>query len=54
MATPENTKLSDFTSTNNGDFICTPIAPPAAATFYESKPALLNLVMREQFFGVSF
>jgi hypothetical protein len=54
MATPENTKLCDFTSTNNGDFICTPIAPPAAATFYESKPALLNLVMREQFSGVSF
>jgi hypothetical protein len=29
MATPENTKLCDFTSTNNSDFICTPIAPPA-------------------------
>jgi hypothetical protein len=26
MATPENTKLCDFTSTNNSDFICTPIA----------------------------
>jgi hypothetical protein len=31
MATPENTKLCDFTSTNNSDFICTPIAPPAPA-----------------------
>jgi hypothetical protein len=29
MATPENTKLCDFTSTNNSDFIYTPIAPPA-------------------------
>jgi hypothetical protein len=35
MATPENTKLYDFTSTNNNDFIYTPIAPPApAADFY--------------------
>jgi hypothetical protein len=50
IATPENTKLCDFTSTNNSDFICTPIAPPApAAIFYEIKPALLNLVMKEQF-----
>jgi hypothetical protein len=46
--------LCDFTSTNNNDFICTPIAPPASeATFYEIKPALLNLVMKEQFSGVS-
>ena len=44
MSTAENTKLCDFTSTNNDDFICTPIAPPAAKTdFYEIKPALLNL-----------
>ena len=36
MGTPENTKLCDFTSTNNNDFICTPIAPPAPeAAFYE-------------------
>ena len=54
MATPENTKLCDFTSTNNTDFICTPIAPPdSKADFYEIKPALLNLVMKEQFSGVS-
>ena len=54
LSTPENTKLCDFTSTNNNDFICTPIAPPAAsAEFYEIKPALLNLVMKEQFSGVS-
>ena len=54
MSNPENTKLCDFTSTNNGDFICTPIALPAtAANFYEIKPALLNLVMKEQFSGAS-
>ena len=54
MATAENTKLCDFTTTNNNDFLCTPIAPPATtAEFFEIKPALLNLVMREQFSGVS-
>jgi hypothetical protein len=54
MGTPENTKLCDFTSTNNNYFICTPIAPPAPeANFYEIKPVLLNLVMKEQFSGVS-
>jgi hypothetical protein len=53
MSNPENTKLCDFTSTNKNYFICTPIAPPAPeATFYEIKPALLNLVMKEQFSGV--
>jgi hypothetical protein len=54
MGTPENTKLCDFTSTKNNDFICTPIAPPAPeANFYEIKPALINLVMKEQFSGAS-
>jgi hypothetical protein len=54
MNSLENTKLCDFTSTNNNDFICTPFAPPAPdATFYEIKTALLNLVMKEQFSGVS-
>jgi hypothetical protein len=54
MNNPENTKLCDFTSTSNNDFICTPIVPPAPdTTFYEIKPALLNLVMKEQFFGVN-
>ena len=53
MATNDTTKLCDFTSTNNNDFICTPIAPPAAtAESYEIKPALLNLVMKEQFSGI--
>jgi hypothetical protein len=52
MGTPKNTKLCDFTSTKTNDIICTPIAPPALeANFYEIKPALLNLVMKEQFSG---
>jgi hypothetical protein len=54
MGTPENTKLCDFTSTQNNYFICTPIAPPAPeANFYKIKPALSNLVMKEQFSGAS-
>jgi hypothetical protein len=54
MGTLENTKLCDFTITKNNDFICTPIVPPALETnFYEIKPALLNLVMKEQFSGAS-
>jgi hypothetical protein len=54
MSTPENNKLCDFTSTNNNDFNCTPTAPPAPEEkIYEIKPALLNLVMKEQFSGVS-
>jgi hypothetical protein len=54
MGTPENTKLCDFTSTKNNDIICSPIAPPAPeANFYEIKPTLLKLVMKEQFSGAS-
>src|SRR4051812_24695361 len=49
MGSSEHTKLCDFTSHNNNDFIYTPIAAPAIeATSYEIKPALLNLVMKEQ------
>src|SRR3954470_4576986 len=52
MGSNENTKLCDFTSHNNSDFICTPIAPPTtAAPSYEIKPALLNLVMKDQISG---
>ena len=44
--------MSDFTSHNNSDFMCIPIAAPAiGATSYEIKPALLNLVMKDQFSG---
>src|SRR4051812_42526538 len=52
MGYTKNTKLCDFTSHNNSDFICTPIDPPATSTpSYEIKPALLNLVMKDQFSG---
>jgi hypothetical protein len=52
MGSPENTKLCDFTSTNNNDFICTPIAPPTPeANFYEINHALFILVIKEQFSG---
>src|SRR4051812_36320590 len=51
MGSTENTKLCDFTSHNNNDLICTPISPPAtSAPSYETKPALLNLVTKEQFY----
>ena len=52
MGSSENTKLCDFTSHNNNDFICTCIAASATrATSYEIKSALLNLVMKEQFYS---
>src|SRR6266496_366734 len=48
----ENTKLCDFSKTNNNDFISTPIAPTTSAESYEISAALLNLVMKEQFSGL--
>lgn len=52
MGSTENTNLCEFTSHNNNDFICTPVATPASeATSYEIKRALLNLVMKDQFSG---
>jgi hypothetical protein len=48
----ENTKLCDFSNTNNNDFISTPIAaPPTSAESCDINAALLNLVMKEQFSG---
>ena len=48
----ENTKLYDFSNTNNNDFIGTPIAPPAtSAGSCDINTALLNLVMKDQFTG---
>ena len=48
----ENTKLCDFSNTNNNDFISTPIAPPAtSAESCDIKATSLNLVMKEQFSG---
>ena len=48
----ENTKLCDFSNANNNDFIGTPIAPPAtSAESCDINTALLNLVMKDQFYG---
>ena len=47
----ENTKLCDFSNTNNDDFISTPISPATSAESYEINVALLNLVMKENFSG---
>ena len=48
----ENTKLCDFSNTNNNDFISTPIAPATSVESYEINAALLNLVMKDQFSGL--
>ena len=47
----ENTKLCDFSNTNNNDFISTPIAPATSAESCDINVALLNLVMKDQFSG---
>ena len=50
--TQENTKLYDFSNTNNNNFIGTPIAPPAtSAESCDINTALLSLVMKDQFSG---
>ena len=42
----------DNTKTNNNDFIGTPLAPPTtSAETCDINTALLNLVMKDQFFG---
>ena len=48
----DNTKLCDFSSTNNNDFIRTPIAPLTDAESCEINAALLNLVMKDLFSGL--
>ena len=48
----DNTKLCDFTNTNNNDFISTPIAPLTDAESCEINAALLNLVMQDPFSGL--
>ena len=45
----DNTKLCDFTNTNNNDFLSTSIAPLNDAESCEINAALLNLVMKDQF-----
>ena len=48
----DNTKLCDFSNTNNNDFLSTPIAPLTDAESCEINTALLNLVMKDTFFGL--
>ena len=48
----DNTKLCDFSNTNNNDFISTPIAPTTYAESCEINTALLNLVMKYHFSGL--
>ena len=50
----DNTKLCDFTNTNNNDFLSTPIAPLTDTESCEINAALLNLVMKDQFAGNLF
>ena len=49
--TQENTKLCDFSNTNNNDFIGTPIAPATSAESCDINTDLLNLGMKGQFSG---
>ena len=45
----DNTKLCDFSNTNNNDFLSTLIAPLNDVESCEINAALLNLVMKDQF-----
>ena len=48
----DNTKLCDFTNTNNYDFVSTPIAPLIDAESCEINATLQNLVMKDPFSGL--
>ena len=48
----DNTRLCDFSNTNNNDFISTLIAPITDVESCEINAALLNLVMKDQFSGL--
>ena len=48
----DNTKLCNFTNTNNNDFLSTPIAPLNDVESCEINAALLNLIMKDQFSGL--
>ena len=50
--TQENTKLCDFSNSNNNNFISTLIGPATSAESYEINAALLNLVIKDQFSGL--
>ena len=48
----DNTKLCDFSNTNNNDFLSTLISPLNDVESCEINAALLNLVMKDQFTGL--
>ena len=48
----DNTKLCDFSNTNNNDFLSTQVAPLNDVESCELNTALLNLVMKDQFTGL--
>ena len=48
----DNTKLCDFSNTNNNAFLSTLIAPLNDVESCEINVALLNLVMKDQFSGL--
>ena len=48
----DNTKLCDFSNTNNNDFLSSPISPLTDVESCEINAALLNLVMKDQFSGL--
>ena len=52
MMAQYNSKLCDFSNTNNNDFLSTLIAPLNDAESYEINAALLKLVMKDQFAGL--
>ena len=52
MMAQDNTKLCDFSNTNNNDFISTPIALITDAESCEINATLLNLVMKDPFSGL--
>ena len=52
MMAQDNTKLCDFSNSNNNDFISTLIAPTTDVESCEINIALLNLVMKDQFSGL--
>ena len=49
MMGQDNTKLCDFSNTNNNDFLSTSNSPLTDAESCETNDALLNLVMKDQF-----
>ena len=52
MMAQYNTKLCDFSNTNNNDFISTSISPIIDAESCKINAAFLNIIMKDQFSGL--